>query len=593
MAEARVERRLAAILAADVAGYSRLMGADELGTLEALKALRRDIVDPAIASQKGRIVKTTGDGMLVEFASVVDAVTCAMAIQDQMAERNSNSVAKINLRVGINVGDVIVDGGDIFGDGVNVAARVESECETGGVCLSDDAFRQVRGKTSFAFDDLGERHLKNIDRPMRIYAARSAAFSATVSAASASRSFKPLALPDKPSIAVLPFENMRGDPGQQYFADGIAEDLITNLSRMRWIFVIARTSSFRFKGQGLSAVQIAQQLGVHYVVEGSIRKSANRMRITVQLTEGTRGTQVWTHRFDRPVEDVFAVQEEIADIITATLEPEIGAAERARARRKPPDSLDSWERYQRGMWHLLRRNRDDLSAARSLFVEAIALDPSFASAHAALAVSCFFQITHGFASDYVAMRDQLIAEASEAVALDPRDHLAHSAMGIAFMECGRREEALSEHRIALELNPSNSFSRWAFGYALLKAGRDEEAVDQFDSALRLSPRDPAAWSYLTLKAASLYQLKRYDEAAVVARDATRFPVADLVWPYVHWAASLGQLNDSAEALPVIDELRRRRPGLTLSGFRSWPHITTWAASLDHIVDGLRKAGLPE
>jgi adenylate cyclase len=313
-------RKLAAILVSDVVGYSRLMGADELGTLEALKALRRDIVDPTIASQKGRIVKTTGDGMLVEFASVVDAVTCAMAIQDQMAERNANSVAKINLRVGINVGDVIIDGGDIFGDGVNVAARIESECEPGGVCLSDDAFRQVRGKTSFAFDDLGERRLKNIDRPMRIYAARSADFSAAVSAAPASQSFKPLSLPDKPSIAVLPFHNASGDPEQEYFVDGIAEDLITNLSRMRWIFVIARTSSFRFKGQGLSAVQIAQQLGVHYVVEGSVRKSANRMRITVQLTEGTRGTQIWAHRFDRPVEDVFAVQEEIADIITATLE---------------------------------------------------------------------------------------------------------------------------------------------------------------------------------------------------------------------------------------------------------------------------------
>ena len=317
------------------------MGADELGTLEALKALRRDIVDPAIASQKGRIVKTTGDGMLVEFASVVDAVTCAMAIQDQMAGRNADSAAKINLRVGINVGDVIIDGGDIFGDGVNVAARVENECEPGGVCLSDDAFRQVRGKTSFAFDDLGERHLKNIDRPVRIYAARSAAFSAAVRAASASQSSKPLPLPDKPSIAVLPFHNVSGDPEQEYFADGIAEDLITNLSRMRWIFVIARTSSFRFKGERLSAVQIAQQLGVHYVVEGSIRKSTNRMRITVQLTEGSRGTQIWTRRFDRPVDDVFAVQEEIADIITATLEPEIGAAERERARRKPPDSLDS------------------------------------------------------------------------------------------------------------------------------------------------------------------------------------------------------------------------------------------------------------
>jgi adenylate cyclase len=585
-------RKLAAILVADIVGYSRLAGADEERILARLRTLRSDLIDPILAVHHGRVVKRTGDGAIVEFRSVVDAVRCGIEVQSGLAELNTGlpPEKRIEYRVGIHLGDVVEESdGDLMGDGVNIAARLEGVCEPGGVCLSSAAYEQVRDRVKETFVDLGEKALKNIARAVHAYAVK---WDRSGTSFADQGTLRP-SLPDKPSIAVLPFHNASGDPEQEYFADGIAEDLITNLSRMRWIFVIARTSSFSFKGQRLSAVEIAQQLGVHYVVEGSIRKSANRMRITVQLTEGTRGTQIWAHRFDRPIEDVFAVQEEIADIITATLEPEIGAAERERARRKPPDSLDGWERYQRGMWHLLRRNRDDISAARSLFVEAIALDPSFASVHAALAVSCFFQITHGFASDYVAVRNQLITEASEAVALDPRDHLAHSVMGIAFMECGRREEALSEHRIALELNPSNSFSRWAFGYALLKAGRDEEALDQFDSALRLSPRDPAAWSYLTLKAASLYQLKRYDEAAVVARDATRFPVADLVWLYVHWAASLGQLNNRTQALPVIDELKRQRPGLTLSGFRCWPHIATWAASLDHVVDGLRKAGLPE
>jgi Flp pilus assembly protein TadD len=251
---------------------------------------------------------------------------------------------------------------------------------------------------------------------------------------------------------------------------------------------------------------------------------------------------LWGERYDRPLEDVFAVQEEITDLIATTLEPEISAAERVRARRKHPDNLDAWERYQRGMWHLLRRNREDFVIARALFLEAIALDPNFATVHAAFAISCFFQITHGYATEPDAMRDQLVAEASEAVAVDPRDPLGHSAMGIAFMECGQREKAIAEHKIALELHPSGSFAHWAFGYTLVRADEPAKALDQFEAAMRLSPRDPATWSYLTLKAAALYYLKRYDEAVTVARDATRFEVADLVWPYVHWAAALGQIR---------------------------------------------------
>src|SRR5579871_2709368 len=278
----RVERRLAAVLAADVAGYSRLMGADEVGTLAALKATRREIVDPAIAGHKGRIVKTTGDGMLVEFASAVDAVTCAMAVQEKMAERNANAAPKIILRIGINVGDIIFDGGDIFGDGVNVAARVEAECEPGGVCLSGNAFEQVRGKIGYAFEDMGERSLKNIDRPVRLYASQSGAGSERPLT---SGSRKPLALPDKPSIAVLPFTNMSGDPEQEYFADGMVEDITTELSRFKGLFVIARNSSFTYKGKAVNIQHVGRELGVRYVLEGSVRKSGDRMRITGQLIE--------------------------------------------------------------------------------------------------------------------------------------------------------------------------------------------------------------------------------------------------------------------------------------------------------------------
>ena len=288
MTGGRVERRLAAVLAADVAGYSHLMGVDEVGTLAALKAIRTEIADPAITEHGGRIVKTTGDGMLVEFASAVDAVTCAVAVQSKMAEHNATP--KITFRIGINVGDIIIDGSDIFGDGVNVAARIENECEPGGVYLSDDAYRQVRGKTSLAFDDLGERSLKNIDRPVRLYAVRSTSFSTEATAAVGE---KPLPLPDRPSIAVLPFQNMSGDPEQEYFADGIVEDIITALSRFKSLFVIARNSSFTYKGKAVDIKQVGRELGVRYVLEGSIRKVGNRVRITGQLIDAANGTHVW------------------------------------------------------------------------------------------------------------------------------------------------------------------------------------------------------------------------------------------------------------------------------------------------------------
>lgn len=373
MAGERVERRLAAVVAADVAGYSRLMSADEVGTLAVLKSHRREVVDPTIAAYHGRIDKTTGDGLLVEFASAVDAVTCAMDVQGKMAERNSSAVQKIMFRIGINVGDIIVDGDDIFGDGVNVAARVESECEPGGVCLSGSAFEQVRGKTSFTFDDLGEKALKNIDRPVRIYATR-----LPWSSAAPTEARRPLPLPDKPSIAVLPFQNMSGDPEQEYFADGIVEEIITALSRFRPLLVIARNTSFTYKGKAVDIKQVGRELGVRYVLEGSVRKAGGRVRITGQLIEVATGAHLWADKVDGALEDVFKLQDQVTSSVVGAIAPAMQLAETERARRKPTANLDSYDLFLRGsaaVWE------GRLKEAIAYFKQAIEKDDRYAEAY--------------------------------------------------------------------------------------------------------------------------------------------------------------------------------------------------------------------
>jgi TolB-like protein/Flp pilus assembly protein TadD len=401
-------------------------------------------------------------------------------------------------------------------------------------------------------------------------------------------------LPDKPSIAVLPFDNLSGDPAQEYFSDGVAEDIITGLSRLRWLFVIARNSSFTYKGQAVDIRRIADDLGVRYVLEGSVRRLGDRVRVTAQLIEAEHRRHVWAEHYDRGVADIFALQDEITDRIVATLDPEISSAERDRARRKPPGSLGAWELYQQGMWHLLRRNRDDFVAARVLFSKALGLDPGFATAHAALAISSFWQITHDLSTDALASRVELHDAAARALECDDRDFLAHSAMGLAFMELGQHENALAEHEIATTLNPNSAFAQWCYGYALARVGQHENALARFDLALLLSPRDPGAWSFETLRASALYLLGRYEEAVAAARAATRTQLADVVWPLVHLSASLGQLGRHEEAAVVIRELRRVRPGLTITGIRAWPHNEHRSvATVEKMLEGLRKAGLPE
>jgi TolB-like protein len=403
-----------------------------------------------------------------------------------------------------------------------------------------------------------------------------------------------LPLPDKPSIAVLPFANTSGDPEHEYFADGMVDDIITALARVPWLFVIARNSSFVYKGQAVEVPRIARDLGVRYVLEGSVRKRDNRVRINCQLLEAEHATHVWANRYDRALTDIFAVQEEIADTIAGALEPEISARERDRSRRKPPEHLGAWELYQRGMWHLLQHNREHFTEAQTFFRNATELDPAFAAPHAGIALVDFFRIARALTDDPAGALAEMSREAAQAVALDPNEPLGHTALGLNFRERGEYSHSFAEHEVAIALNPNSSLARWSFGFCLEWGDRLEEALQQFELALRLSPKDPGTWSYLTLKASTLYQLGEYAQAAKCADDAIRHPAAELLWAYTYLAASLAQLQCFDEAAAAVSELLRRRPTWSLSA--CWSLMRNRHRSeqaVRHVLAGLRKAGLPE
>jgi adenylate cyclase len=377
----KVQRKLAAILAADVAGYSRLTGADEEGTLARLKTHRRELIDPKIAEHRGRVVKTTGDGILIEFPSAVAALRCAIEVQRAMAERNASEAEdrRIEFRMGVHQGDIVVEDGDILGDGVNIAARLEALAEPGGICVSQRIHEDAIGKVDAIFEDMGEQQLKNITRPVRAYRVQHGATSA--------KERPLLALPDKPSIAVLPFQNMSGDLDQEYFADGITEDITTALSRLRWFFVIARNSSFTYKGKVVDVRTVGRELGVRYVLEGSVRKGGDRVRITAQLIDAVTGNQIWAERYDREVADIFALQDEITSNVVATIEPQLYSAEDVRAKRKPAENLDAWDCVARALSLIMKFTKHDNAAAQELLRRAIAIDPAYARAYSLLALS--------------------------------------------------------------------------------------------------------------------------------------------------------------------------------------------------------------
>jgi adenylate cyclase len=585
---ARVERRLTAILTADVAGYSRLMGFDEVGTLKALKSHRKEVVDPAIAAHNGRIVKTTGDGMLVEFPSVVDAVTCAVAVQNKMAQRNECAVVKINFRIGINIGDIIIDGDDIFGDGVNVAARVESECEPGGVCLSGSAFDQVRDKTDFKFDYLGEKSLKNIERPVRLYAVSQLGLA--VAQVPRKGVTKPLPLPDKPSIAVLPFQNMSGDPEQEYFADGMVEDIITALSRFGELFVIARNSTFAYKGKSIDIRQVGRELGVRYVLEGSVRKAGNRVRITGQLIDASSGAHLWADRFDGDLEDIFNLQDQVTTRVANAIAPRIVEVEINRAAHKPTESLDAYDLYLRGRAGYYKFRKDANDEALRYLSEAIKLDPDFALAWA-FAAACYQERRmQGWMADVpkeIAETKRLARRAAE---LGKNDATALCFAGLALAYVGGEVDAGADLiDRALLLNPNYALALYIGSWIKGWIGEPDQAIDDALQAMRLNPFDRPERLQASVAYAHFFA-GRYGEASIWAERSLQGPVSAVALRVS--AASFAHAGRLEAARAAVARLIQINPVLRVSDLKRLIPIRR-PEYLAKLEEGLRLAGLPE
>ena len=591
MAEEGVTRKLAAILYADVAGYSRLTGRDEEGTHKTLSTYL-DAMTTLIEDHGRRVLHYAGDAILAEFASVVVAVTCAVEVQRNLAIRNEDvpDDRKLQFRIGVNLGDVIVDRGELYGDGVNVAARLESMADAGGICVSSDAYRQVRGKLDAVFDDLGEREVKNIAEPVRIYRVRwdAAGAERTESDVDAEPA---LQLPDKPSIAVLPFNNMSGDPDQDYFADGLTEDIITALSKVRWFFVIARNSTFAYRGSSPDVRRVANNLGVRYVLEGSVRKSGNRVRLTSQLIDGGTGNHIWAERYDRDLEDIFELQDELTQTVVGAIEPQLSKAERERAKSLRPSDLDAWNNLQRGRSHLYRRTREDLGEARKYFLRAIELDGNLGPSYSDLVEVYFLEVRLGLADKPAEHLERAMEIAKRAVELDDEDPAAHYSVGRVLSMMRQHQTAVPELETAIGLNPSFAQAYLGLGLALAYSGHPADAIAPLETAMRLSPHDDYMGPMMARMAEAHLFLRRHEEAAVWARKSVRQP--NLPWPgHATLVSILGHLGELDEAKTAVAELVRRMPDVNLGFVREKLPITH-LDDLDHLVDGLRRAGVPE
>ena len=589
MEQPGVQRKLTAILAADVAGYSRLMGADEEGTLRTLTA-HRAVIDGLIAEHHGRVVGAAGDSVLADFASAVDAVKCAVEIQQALGEKNAEvaDARKMEFRIGVNLGDVIVKGDDIFGDGVNVAARLEGIADPGGICISRSTRDQVRDKLPFTLEDMGEHNVKNIARPVRVFrvllpAVKSVAGEPATAAASA------LALPDKPSIVVLPFENMSGDPEQEYFSDGIAEDIITDLSKISALFVIARNSAFTYKGKATKVQEICRDLGVRYVLEGSVRKAGNRVRITSQLIDGATGGHLWAERYDRDLTDIFAVQDDVTQKIVAAMAMKLTRDEKRRIAGRGTDNLEAYDCLLRGRELAGRHTKEAIAQARAMHERAIALDPKFAAAHAALAMTECLAYINQWGEAPGEKWQRAHEPAQMAVALDKTEPQAHLVLGIIYMWMNRHDEATAEAERALALEPNLAAAYATLSGVLHYSGRSEEALQSLDTAMRLDPHYPNI--YLHFMGQNYFSLGRYEEAiAALKRRLIRNPETDVSRVLI--AAAYGHLGRFDEARAEWAEAMRVNPEYSLEHKRKiLPYKNP--ADFERIVDGLRQAGLPE
>ncbi len=591
MADERVQRRLAAILAADVVGYSRLMEQDEGGTLTRLKALRRELFDPKTKEYSGRIFKTTGDGALVEFKSAVDAVNCAAKIQRALALRNQGAPEneRIALRIGISLGDVIVEGSDLYGNGVNVAARMEGLAAPGGICISGNVHEHVGQLLDVDFENIGPQSVKNIARPIQTYRVIIKETDAEMEPQSSDASGVSAKM-SRPAVAVLPFDNLSGDPEQEYFSDGIAEDIITALSRIRQFFVIARNTTFTYKGRAVDIQAAAEELGVRYVLEGSVRKAANRVRITAQLIDGETGNHIWAQRYDREMADIFDVQDEITNTVVTAIGPELSRAEQDRARRKRPDDLDAWDCYQRGLWHVLRAGPDDNEEAQKLFVKATELDPHFAAAHAGLSIAHLRAVTLGLAPDQDMAIRKSVNAARKALTVDDHEAVAFAALSYADLVSGNFQAGIEAADRALEINPSYAFARLCRSANLVRTGRAEDTIAELDEFDRLSPQDPAQWVVYDCRAIAEIENGDFDAALSWTRKAVQHPNSHGT-SFIHHAVVLGKLGQTEEARKAAVELMRLMPGFNLKDAAN--HLGVVHRHLDFYLDGLRAAGVPE
>jgi adenylate cyclase len=586
----RVRRRLAAIL---VAGYSRLLPGDEADSFAGLRAVLTEIIRPLTSEYGGNIFKQTSDLALIEFESVVEAARCAAALRDAVEQKNRAlaNEQRIAMRIGINLGDIIIEGGDFFGDGVNIAARVEALAEPGGIYVSGIVHDQVVGKVDFDFDELGPKALKNISRPIYVFRMGGAATAkrADDSPGKAASPTSPPGFDDRRAIAVLPFANFSGDPEQEFFADGITEDIISRLAGWRAFPVIARNSTFTYKGQTVDVVKVGRELGVRYVLEGSVRKSGHRVRVTAQLIQADTGHHIMAERYDRDLTDLFELQDEIVSTIAGAIQPELLKFERDRIADRPQHNEDAYEYYQHGMFHHYRQNKQDNSEAQAYFRRALAIDEQYPQAMAALSIALCAAGYLSWSDDAEKNYEESFELAQRAVALDARYPNARFALALICMWTARSDRAMGEFQEAIKLNPSFAAAHAVLGVVLNSRGQSEEAVGSVERGIRLSPSDPRLFIWLSGLAAAHYQLRHYSQAIEIGRRSwtlNRNYITGLTY-VVAGLAQLGQIEDARATLAILKELDRNLTAVRMTLER----VYTYQPGIDHLHEGLRKVGI--
>jgi adenylate cyclase len=559
------------------------MGADEAGTLTRMNALRNELLNPKVSEYGGRIVKTTGDGFLVEFASAVDAVQHAVDVQQALSRRNVDMPDDdcIKMRMGINLGDIIVQGEDIFGEGVNVAARLEALADPGGICISDMVRVGVGNRLAVEFTDLGQQSLKNIPEPVRVFRVElGGTAGAKTNASGAEAMFR------RPAVAVLPFENISGDPDQEYFADGLTEDIITALSLWKSFPVIARNSAYAYKGKSPDIRQVGKELGARYVIEGSVRKSGDRVRVTAQLINAETGHHVWAERYDRELKDIFEVQDELTRTIAGIVAPTVESAERRRSKAKPPSNLDAWDCYLRGTSYLLEFTEQANNQARDMFERAMELDPDYSRAYSGLAFTYYRAVWLHSTDNREETVKKCLETARRAVELDKSDSYAYFVLSRALNVSGQHDEAVSAAEIAVETNPNYSQAHTSLGNCLVSAGRPEEGIPELELGIHLNPRDPRTDNMRVLLSCSYLLAQRYEEAVELARKASQTERNELDALLI-MASALGHMNKPVDAKATLDKCRCLRPEFEAN---PWPMQFLSQSDKEHFLEGLRKAG---